>query len=59
MAALDRRLRRGETVLRGIERVREGCENFARAFRGGKHKDPEAAPSQAEQSAPPPPPEQI
>jgi AcrR family transcriptional regulator len=38
MAALDRRLRRGESVLRGMERVREGCESFSRALRGRKQQ---------------------
>ncbi len=38
MAALDRRLRRGESILRGIERVRGGFENLSRALRGRKQE---------------------
>jgi ubiquinone biosynthesis protein COQ9 len=34
MAALDRRLRRGESLLQGIGRVRDGFANFRRALRG-------------------------
>ncbi len=59
MAALDRRLRRGESVLRGIERIREGCEGFARAVCGRKEKRQEPAPAQPETSAPPAEPQQI
>ncbi|MGO8954438.1 MAG: TetR family transcriptional regulator [Rhodomicrobium sp.] len=59
MAALDRRLRRGEAVLRGIERIREGCQSFARALRGRTEKAPEPAPAQTVAPAPPPEPQQI
>jgi AcrR family transcriptional regulator len=51
MAALDRRLRRGEAVLRGIERFRDGIEGVARALRskrGGK----DARSSQTDAAAP-------
>jgi ubiquinone biosynthesis protein COQ9 len=50
MAALDRRLRRGETIIRGIERVRDGFESFGRALRGRKSEDVSPAPM----SEPPP-----
>jgi AcrR family transcriptional regulator len=42
MAALDRRLRRGEAVLRGVERLRDGFEGVSRALRGRKDKSEEA-----------------
>jgi AcrR family transcriptional regulator len=38
MAALDRRLRRGEAVLRGIARFRDGFEGVKRALRGQKER---------------------
>ncbi len=59
MAALDRRLRRGESVLRGMERIREGCESFARALRGEKRKAEEAPQAQTDTPAPPAEPQQI
>lgn len=59
MAALDRRLRRGESVLRGIERLREGCESFSRALRGRKEKAQDATPAQPEPAAPAAEPQQI
>ncbi len=61
MAALDRRLRRGESVLRGMERIREGCEGFARAVRGRNEKEKAQEPPLAEPEAPAPPaePQQI
>ena len=43
MAALDRRLRRGESVLRGMERIREGFEGFARAVCGRREAVQEPA----------------
>ncbi len=52
MAALDRRLRRGESVLRGMQRLREGCESFARGLRGRKEKEAEPAPPPADTPAP-------
>jgi ubiquinone biosynthesis protein COQ9 len=58
MAALDRRLRRGESIVRGVERVRDGFQSFGRALRGGGHKSegvPLAPPaSEPEPAAPPP-----
>jgi AcrR family transcriptional regulator len=39
MAALDRRLRRGESAIRGIERFRDGLENFARAITGKRREE--------------------
>jgi ubiquinone biosynthesis protein COQ9 len=57
MAALDRRLRRGESVLRGMERVREGCERVKSAI-CGRPKE-EAPPVQAAPPAPPPEPLQV
>jgi len=59
MAALDRRLRRGESVLRGMERIREGCQGFARAIRGRRENAQEPAPAQPETPAPPAEPQQI
>jgi ubiquinone biosynthesis protein COQ9 len=46
MAALDRRLRRGEAILRGIGRFRDGLEGISRALRGRREKSEEAAPPQ-------------
>ena len=34
MAALDRRLRRGESLMRGVERFRDGLESLAAACEG-------------------------
>jgi AcrR family transcriptional regulator len=54
MAALDRRLRRGESVMRGVERFRDGLESLACSLRGKRKaaKDvPEAATDEPE--APP------
>ena len=51
MAALDRRLRRGESVLRGIERIREGCKTFFRALGPRKTEAKEEAPAQGGQTA--------
>ena len=42
MAAFDRRLRRGESAIRGIERFRNGVEHFARAITG-KRRDEKPA----------------
>ena len=39
MAALDRRLRRGESAIRGIERFRNGVEHFARAITGKRREE--------------------
>ncbi|MGA7324425.1 MAG: TetR family transcriptional regulator [Rhodomicrobium sp.] len=50
MAALDRRLRRGESILRGIESVRQRCQNVAAAIRG--RRDADGKPGATE--APPP-----
>ncbi len=55
MAALDRRLRRGESVMRGIERFRDGLENLGRSLRGTRKavkEEPQPAPS-ADAGAPP------
>ena len=59
MAALDRRLRRGESVLGSIGRIREACASFARALRGGEDGTREAAPAQTDAPAPPAGPRQI
>ncbi len=59
MAVLDRRLRRGESVLRGIARIREGCEGFARAVCGRREKAQEPAPAQPETPPPPAEPQSI
>jgi len=50
MAALDRRLRRGESVLRGIERVRQRFQDVAAAIRGRRDADGRPAAT----AAPPP-----
>jgi AcrR family transcriptional regulator len=47
MAALDRRLRRGESFIRGVERIRDGFENFSRALRGRPKEDTKSAPDGA------------
>jgi len=55
MAALDRRLRRGESIMRGVERFRDGLENLACSLRGrrkGAAKE-EAQPAPAQREAPP------
>lgn len=36
MAALDQRLRRGESIMHGVERFRDGFRSFRRAFRPRK-----------------------
>jgi hypothetical protein len=46
MAALDRRLRWGEAVLRGIERLRDGFEGVSRALRGRRGRSEESRPPQ-------------
>jgi ubiquinone biosynthesis protein COQ9 len=54
MAALDRRLRRGESIMRGLERFRDGLESLACSLRGrrkAEKEEPQAAPAQPE---PPP-----
>jgi ubiquinone biosynthesis protein COQ9 len=52
MAALDRRLRRGESIMRGIERFRDGCASLRRSLRGANKAAREEAPA-AEPNAPP------
>ncbi|MGO9546889.1 MAG: TetR/AcrR family transcriptional regulator [Rhodomicrobium sp.] len=59
MATLDRRLRRGESVLRGMERIRSGCEGLARALRGEKRKAGEAPQAQTDTHEPPAEPQQV
>ncbi len=58
MAALDRRLRRGEAVLQGMARFREGCEGGARAICGPREKAEAPVPAQPETPAPPAEPQQ-
>jgi len=54
MAALDRRLRRGESLMRGIERFRDRLESFGRSLRGARKTVKEEMPSaSAAPSAPP------
>ena len=53
MAALDRRLRRGESLMRGIERFRDGVESFGRSLRGSRKTVKEETPSAAAPSDPP------
>ncbi len=56
MAALDRRLRRGKSIMRGFERFRDGLENLTRSLRGArKAGKEEAQPAPAEASASPAP----
>jgi ubiquinone biosynthesis protein COQ9 len=48
MAALDRRLRRAESLMRGFERFRDGLENLACSLRGRRKAakdEPEIAPA--------------
>jgi ubiquinone biosynthesis protein COQ9 len=56
MAALDKRLRRGEAVVQGMARFREGCEAFARAVCGPREKVEASA--EAQMPAPPAAPQQ-
>ncbi len=56
MAALDKRLRRGEAVVQGMARFREGCEAFARAICGPREKA--EAPAEPQTPAPPAEPQQ-
>ncbi len=56
MAALDRRLRRGESMVRGIERVRDGIQAFRRALRGSGSQSEEAPPEPPSEPAPSTPP---
>ncbi len=54
MAALDRRLRRGESVMRGVERIRGGLESLASSLRGRKKAAKDEPPAEpAEPEAPP------
>ena len=56
MAALDRRLRRGESVMRGIERFRDGLESLTRSLRGTRKRvkdEPQSDVTPAEPNAPP------
>ena len=52
MAALDKRLRRGEAVAQGLARLREGCENFARAVCKPREKGEAAAGASAPPAEP-------
>jgi AcrR family transcriptional regulator len=54
MAALDRRLRRGESIMRGIERLRDGLENLAGSLRGRRRAVKEEAQAPAAQPEAPP-----
>jgi hypothetical protein len=51
MAALDRSLRRGEAMLRGIERLRDGFQGVSRALRGRRDKGEEARAPQTDAPA--------
>ena len=56
MAALDRRLRRGESVMRGFERFRDGLESLTRSLRGKRKRvkdEPQSEAPAAEPDAPP------
>jgi ubiquinone biosynthesis protein COQ9 len=54
MAALDRRLRRGEAAFRRAEQICDGIQNLSRAIRGGRR--PEEAASAPDRPAPEAPP---
>jgi ubiquinone biosynthesis protein COQ9 len=54
MAALDRRLRRGESLMRGIERFRDGLENLSRSLRGARKTVKEETPSASTAPGAPP-----
>ena len=43
MAALDRRLRRGETAIHRAEQICDGMRNLSRAIRGGDRRQEKAA----------------
>ena len=55
MAALDRRLRRGESVMRGFQRFRDGLESLTRSLRGTRKrvKDEPQTEAPAEPDGPP------
>lgn len=59
MAALDRRLRRAESVMHGVERFRDGLESIRRSFRGDRDRKKGAEAPPAEAGDPPPAPAQI
>jgi AcrR family transcriptional regulator len=48
MAALDRRLRRGEAVVSRIKRLRDGFEGLSRTLRGRRESSEEADPPQTD-----------
>ncbi len=52
MAALDRRLRRGKSAIRGIERFRNGMEHFARAITGKRRGEKHAEGSDGQPTGP-------
>ena len=54
MAALDRRLRRGESLIRGIERFRDGLDSLSRSLRGAQKTAKEETPSASAAASPPP-----
>jgi AcrR family transcriptional regulator len=51
MAALDRRLRRGEAVVSGVKRFRDGFEGLSRALRGRRKRSEEPRPPQTDAPA--------
>jgi len=52
MAALDKRLRRGESIMHGFERFRDGAESLLRGF-GGRRKDKAEQPAEPQASPAP------
>lgn len=56
MAALDRRLRRGEDMMKRVDRFCGGVEGFVHAMRPGRAPAPSAPPSAGPSEPPPPPP---
>lgn len=57
MAALDRRLRRGEDVVRRVERVCDGIENLVRSLKGHRTSAPRPAAGPAPETQPGPAPD--
>ena len=55
MAALDRQLRRAESVMHGVERFRDGLESIRRSLRGTRERPRDAAEAHPSEAAGPPP----
>ncbi len=59
MAVLDKRLRRGESIARGIDRLRDGLENLAGALRGRREREEDKAAVEPEPPAEPAAPQHV